>query len=328
MNSPLESPDIMQTFIPLSEIGATNTSMASIKLSSADSINVRHHQHLHHHQVRPILLQSNYSSSSTFYQIPNFQSGGGGGLPSSSSTVIGAGTGSSSIAPSLGDHPFTDNNNSKSLSAIPEVVLESVDGQMASTASVDTSVVAIGRKPTTLRFQMSTEQYTQTCRPSLVDFNLNSVGRSFIDDFDDDIDPSAGTSADSLHTPETPTPNISPSSSNRFSETFSNDFQQKVSSSSTPSIVVSPLLEVADGSLATTMTAMQPPTVLRIPNGSGSVRTNPFCGSWDLLELDLDFHDVNFDPSFGGDLEECIFFGDDPLGLLPAYPTAPDAFDL
>lgn len=136
-----------------------------------------------------------------------------------------------------------------------------------------------------------------TGRP-LVDFNLNSVGRSFIDEIDETL------TTISLNTPETPTPNISPSSSNRFSESFSNDFQQKAPS--TPSIVVSPIQEI---------------TKLTIPNAN-------FCGSWDLLELDLNFHDVNFDPSFGGDLEECIYFGDDPLGLLPPFPTAPDAFDL
>lgn len=284
MNSPLESPDIMQTFIPLSEIGATNTS--SIKLSSADSINMRHP---HLHQVRPILLQSNYSSSSsTFYQIPNFC------LPSSS--VAGG-----SSAGGGGGDVFIENNNSKSLSAIPEVVLESSDCVAA--VAVD---AIVGRKPTSLRFQPGGES---CCRPSLVDFNLNSVGRSFIDDFDD---APGGGGTDSLHTPETPTPNISPSSSNRFSETFSNDFQKAPSS---PSIVVSPMQEAAAAAPATV--AMYP----RIPRAG-------FCGSWDLLELDLDFHDVNFDPSFGGDLEECIFFGDDPLGLLPPFPTRPDAFDL
>lgn len=104
-----------------------------------------------------------------------------------------------------------------------------------------------------------------------------------------------------LNTPETPTPNISPSSSNRFSETFSNDFNKPPS---TPSVVVSPIQDK-----------------LLIPGVN-------LCGSWDLLELDLDFHDVNFDPSYGNDLEECIFFGDDPLGVLPSEPTPPDALDL
>lgn len=294
----------MQTFIPLSEIGATNTSMASIKLSSADSINVRSQQ------VRPILLQS-YCPSSTPYHQMSVSS-----IPQSNLV-----TGYSSHS------NITDNNNSKSLSAIPEAVYEIPEATPSIVCSNGKPLSGMvtehisNRKPTTLRFQMSTEQYTPrtfrhefvpmslpsngscggialaTGRP-FVDFNLNSVGRSFIDEIDETL------TTISLNTPETPTPNISPSSSNRFSESFSNDFQQKAPS--TPSIVVSPIQET---------------TKLTLPNRN-------FCGSWDLLELDLSFHDVNFDPSFGGDLEECIYFGDDPLGLLPPFPTAPDAFDL
>lgn len=289
----------MQTFIPLSEIGATNTSMASIKLSSADSINVRSQQ------VRPILLQSYFPSSTPSHQMSTSS------IPQSN-LVTGF----------IAHSNFTDNNNSKSLSAIPEAVFEVPDATPNSQPlpGMVTEHVS-NRKPTTLRFQMSNDQYTPrtfrhefvpmsipsnggnggialaTGRP-FVDFNLNSVGRSFIDEIDETL------ATISLNTPETPTPNISPSSSNRFSESFSNDFQPKAPS--TPSIVVSPIQET---------------TKLTIPNAN-------FCGSWDLLELDLNFHDVNFDPSFGGDLEECIYFGDDPLGLLPHFPTAPDAFDL
>ncbi|KAJ6633205.1 hypothetical protein Bhyg_15502, partial [Pseudolycoriella hygida] len=43
LSSPIDSPDIMQTFIPLSDIGAATTSMASIKLSS-DSVYLRNQQ--------------------------------------------------------------------------------------------------------------------------------------------------------------------------------------------------------------------------------------------------------------------------------------------
>lgn len=280
----------MQTFIPLSEIGATNTSMASIKLSSADSINIRNQQ------VRPIRLQS-YCPSTPSHKlstssIPQVNFYGCNGID------------------------ISDNNNSKSLTAIPEAVFEIPELIMTTTSSTivtTSSTDDCARKPTTLRFQL-TEQpnifkhefskdkqndLLRTGRP-LVDFNLNSVGRSFIDEIEETL------TNTSLNTPETPTPNISPSSSNRFSETFSNDFQK---APSTPSIVVSPIQE----------------TTLRIPKMPAPLN---FCGSWDLLELDLDFHDVNFDPSFGGDLEECIYFGDDPLGLLPPYPTPPDAFDL
>lgn len=91
-----------------------------------------------------------------------------------------------------------------------------------------------------------------------------------------------------------------------FSETFSNDFIKP----STPSVIVSPLDE-------------------QIPKyASSSTTNNTNGGSWDLLELDLDFHHVNFDPSFGGDVEENVFFGDDPLGILPSKPTKPDTHDL
>lgn len=300
LSSPLESPDIMQTFIPLSEIGATNTSMASIKLSSADSINIRNQQ------VRPIRLQS-YCPSTPSHKL------------------------STSSIPQvnfLGCIDIGDNNNSKSLSAIPEAVYEIPEIMTATNSSTTVTSSAplteeCTRKPTTLRFQLNDQQFysattsttnifkhefatkekqneQRTIRP-LVDFNLNSVGRSFIDEIEETL------TNTSLNTPETPTPNISPSSSNRFSETFSNDFQK---APSTPSIVVSPIQETA---------------TLHIPKVPAPLN---FCGSWDLLELDLNFHDVNFDPSFGGDLEECIYFGDDPLGLLPPYPTPPDAFDL
>lgn len=278
LSSPLESPDIMQTFIPLCDVGANNTSMASIKLSSADSINIRSQQ------VRPIRLTS-YCASTASYKLS---------------------TSSIPQANHFSNIDISENNNSKSLSAIPEVLSEIPDLML--TNSEQTIVEHI--KPTSLRFQIPAEHvHTQNSlskrefpkekhpnRP-LVDFNLNSVGRSFIDEIDERL-----TNA-SLNTPETPTPNISPSSSNRFSETFSNDFNR---APSTPSIVVSPIQET-----------------LKIPSS-----TTNFCGSWDLLELDLDFHDVNFDPSFGGDLQECIYFGDDPLGLLPKHPTPPDAFDL
>ena len=51
-------------------------------------------------------------------------------------------------------------------------------------------------------------------------------------------------------------------------------------------------------------------------------------GSWDLLELDLEFHEVNLDPSYDTDVEECVFLGDDPFGVLPTRPTPPDSLDL
>lgn len=151
---------------------------------------------------------------------------------------------------------------------------------------------------------------------TLLEFSLSSVGRSFIDESSSS---SVGgnpvtkvQNSESLKTPDTPEPNISPSSSSVaskscFSETFSNDFIKP----STPSVIVSPLDEQAPKYAPST-------TTTNTTNG----------GSWDLLELDLDFHHVNFDPSFGGDVEENVFFGDDPLGILPIKPTEPDSHDL
>lgn len=137
------------------------------------------------------------------------------------------------------------------------------------------------------------------------EFSLSSVGRSFIDQIDETDEL---TTCDSLKTPDTPTPNISPSSSthsNTLSETFSNDF---IKASATPSVIVSPMSE----------------TVTRKQNSNS-------CGSWDLMEIDLDFHKVNFDPCFGGDLEERMYFGGelhDPWGMLPHEPTARNSIDL
>lgn len=141
-----------------------------------------------------------------------------------------------------------------------------------------------------------------------LEFSLSSVGRSFIDE-SEMSGMGKGMQTDSLNTPDTPEPNISPSSSSMaskscFSETFSNDFMKP----STPSVIVSPIDE-------------QPPKY-----ASSTTTNNTNGGSWDLLELDLDFHHVNFDPSFGGDVEENVFFNE--AGILPFKPTDPDSHDL
>lgn len=232
-------------------------------------------------------------------------------------------------------------------SIIPEAVLEVPEivtiSRSNSPATVDEEEEALfhpqrigPQKPTTLRFQMSRpfgaefgREFNSVVAKSnggagkgggmlrLVDFNLNSVGRSFIDDEDDDAD-ATGTNT-SLTTPETPTPNISPSSSNRFSESaFNGTDAGSQAAPSTPSIIVSPMVAGDPTTTALTTTL----GLYHAPDGRA------LCGSWDMLEVDLDFHDVNFDPSFGGDLEECIYFGDDPLGLLPIFPTPPDGVDL
>lgn len=147
---------------------------------------------------------------------------------------------------------------------------------------------------------------------TLLEFSLSSVGRSFIDETAGSGSPITRVqNSESLKTPDTPEPNISPSSSSVaskscYSETFSNDFIKP----STPSVIVSPLDEQTP--------KYAPSTTTNTTNG----------GSWDLLELDLDFHHVNCDPSFGGDVQENVFFGDDPLGILPIKPTDPDSHDL
>lgn len=269
----------MQTFIPLSDIGAATTSMASIKLST-DSV------YLRNQQVRQYRLPS-FCASTRSYQLSTSS------IPQSQVH---------SLLGGLNNNHINGNNNSKSLSAIPEIISEIPE--LASTNSIKflddlNKRRALHTMCRTLPNQfvpnnLFKTEFSRQDQLPLVDFKLSSVGRSFIDEESEDM-------MTALNTPETPTPNISPSSSNRFSETFSSDFNKPPS---TPSVVVSPMQEK-----------------LQIPGVS-------LCGSWDLLELDLDFHDVNFDPSYGNDLEECIFFGDDPLGVLPTRPTPPDALDL
>ncbi|XP_068154426.1 uncharacterized protein PsGEF isoform X2 [Drosophila tropicalis] len=56
LSSPLDSPDVLNTLVPLSDIGMTSASMGSIKLPSLDSINLKQQQKQqrnavqHHHQ--------------------------------------------------------------------------------------------------------------------------------------------------------------------------------------------------------------------------------------------------------------------------------------
>lgn len=275
----------MQTFIPLSDIGAATTSMASIKLST-DSV------YLRNQQVRPFRLPS-FCASTGSYQVSTSS------IPQSHAPYA------HSLLGGFNNNHVNGNNNSKSLSAIPEVISEIPELVSANSIKFLDDLNkrrALNAMCRTLPNQFVPNSLFKTefsrdnaHQQPLVDFKLSSVGRSFIDEESEEM-------MTALNTPETPTPNISPSSSNRFSETFSNDFNKPPS---TPSVVVSPMQEKQ----------------LQIPGVN-------LCGSWDLLELDLDFHDVNFDPSYGNDLEECVFYGDDPLGVLPPRPTPPDALEL
>lgn len=320
LSSPLESPDIMQRFIPVNDIGAATTSMASIKLSSGDSLNIKSQQ------VRPIRL-STYSNPSTRKQFYSTIS------PSVSSSIpqsqfhTNSNTSAILISATLNnDHVMnttttittattTGDSKSSSLKTIHEyAIVESMLRPTTSTMSVQHNFCA-GTSATNFNGSCGRNRdyfAPYSNKQSLLEFSLSSVGRSFIDETDE-IDEVAA--CESLHTPDTPTPNISPSSSsNRFSETFSNDF---IKAPSTPSIQVSPLSELAHKKFLAT-----------VSDDRTNVSGQNYAGSWDLLELDLNFHEVNFDPSFGGDVEEKVFFGDDPLGILPPKPTLPDSHDL
>lgn len=167
---------------------------------------------------------------------------------------------------------------------------------------------------------------SSNCTSKLVEFSLSSVGRSFIDETHDVRQTLTNFS---ISTPDTPTPNISPTKSvrqlSRDFDTFSNDFVMNCNSTSSQ-----------------LQSKVTPKT---IPLAR-------FGGSWDLLELDLQFHEVNSDPCYNTDVEERIYHGegfqlhrnynednndddddediqiDDPFGVLPTKPTPPDSLDL
>lgn len=333
----------MQTFLPLCDVVAKNASLASIKLSSADSINVRNQQ------VRPNRVASTYVTQFPPYTSCTPQHHHHNHHPNTTHNFIHS-NGNGDVHYS---EPYASIVTCRTIPSVieetalevPELVMISRSNSPATTATAttaDTEEVAVEpampprrveQKPTTLNFQVpqtralcmrsiadcavvasSKGSNTMTAGSRVMDFRINSVGRSFIDTV---IDTEDAQTCMSLCTPETPTPNISPSSSNRFSESGFNDGDGDGVSHvapSTPSIVVSPMLERPESGTD------------RAVRQSASFN---LCGSWDLLELDMDFHDVNFDPSYGGDVEECIYFdGDDPFGLLPVFPTPPDAIDL
>lgn len=284
LSSPLESPDILQRFIPIGDIGPATTSLASIKLS-ADSINTKSQQ------VRLQTFHSNTNSNSSFTRpamattsfIESDQS------THSSITVL---------------ESTASLRSQKSDCTVPNPKLNTIFEHPTSSGKIPVPQTPIltNRNPRNIRTNSKDRSTT------LLEFSLSSVGRSFIDESMANAVTKV-QATDSLKTPDTPEPNISPSSSSVaskscFSETFSNDFIKP----STPSVIVSPIDEQAPKYASSTTT--------NVTNG----------GSWDLLEFDLDH--VNFDPSFGGDVEEHVFFGDDPLGILPTKPTEPDSHDL
>lgn len=295
LSSPLESPDILQRFIPIDDIGPATTSMASIKLS-ADSINTTTKSQ----QVRLQTFQSNSTSS---YSKPTMATTSF----IESDTSIQSSVNVMESTASLRSQKSDCTSNSMSIELARLAKLNTIFEHPTSTGKIPVPQTPIPTNRNPRNVRTNSKDRTTT----LLEFSLSSVGRSFIDESSTVNPVTKVQNSESLKTPDTPEPNISPSSSSVaskscFSETFSNDFIKP----STPSVIVSPMDEHA-------------------PKYAQSTTTNTTNGgSWDLLELDLDFHHVNFDPSFGGDVEENVFYGDDPLGILPIKPTDPDSHDL
>lgn len=294
LNSPLESPDILQRFMPCDDIGPVTASMASVKLS-ADSINMKSQQvRLQTFQTNPnsSYLKTGMATTSFIEMEPSTANFSG---VSESIAVI------KSLKSDFGTSTTSDDELSHGFSKLNTIFEH----------PTTTGKIPVPQTPILMNRNLRNVRANSKDRATaLLEFSLSSVGRSFIDELGGNSVPKVQPN-DSFQTPDTPEPNISPSTSSvasksGFSETFSNDFIKP----STPSVIVSPLDE-------------------QIPKyASSSTTNNTNGGSWDLLELDLDFHHVNFDPSFGGDVEENVFFGDDPLGILPSKPTKPDSHDL
>jgi hypothetical protein len=330
LNSPLESPDIIQTFVPLGSCAVNNPSIGLYN-KTMDNNNARNH----HHQVRPPFRITSLPFNTTcLHTLPSHKSTSTMTAPPPTTTTLGLSkhdscklfknlaTGirnfhsSSGISGSISELPElnltnstksisqscneeTENFQYNSLTASNNSVLSE---QNRSNCNLSTAHQIIPKIRT--KSDSSRDSKENLGGKSFIGFSLSSVGRSFIDERHTEM---VGLSpfSESINTPETPPPNISPSSSNRFSEAFSNDFTKEHVD---PSATISPIYE----------------KFLEAPE-------NNFGGSWDLLEIDLDFHKVNLDTCFAVDVkEECFFLGDedDPFGMLPNEPTAPNLFDL
>lgn len=288
LNSPLDSPDILQRFMPSNEIGPVTSSLASVKLS-VDSINTKSQKvrlQTFQTNINPSYLKTGMDTASTYTE--------------STTSNLGSILGSIAVI----DH--IDNRKSDF-----RAIATSGDDASHGISKLNTifehpklsGKIFVPQTPVILN-RNSRNTRTSSKDRALLEFSLSSVGRSFIDESDRNSAPKV-KEMDSCQMYYTKEQNSSPSTSSMasksgLSETFSNDFIKP----STPSVIVSPLDE-------------------QIPKYASSNG-----GSWDLLELDLDFHHVNFDPSFGGDVEENVFFTDDLVGILPSNPTKPDSHDL
>lgn len=299
LSSPLESPDVMQMLLPMQDLRATHTnSMASIKLSSVDSLQPAKPPTSILNQVRPPnrVASSNSCSSSTTTTTATTNNHTYSHHPTTS--VIGLGQpplpASQSHTPRsihyyLQKNSISSQNTAsaagasgKSLCSIPETDI-----------SPDCSMAGMRRQP-----------------PPPLEFSLSSVGRSFFESSED------GKGLVLLQTPDTPSANITPSSSsNRFSD-----------KSFTDSRTHEYYLEMGDDEHEFEANKNNLKMMFDMKS---KMRQESYCGSWDLLEIDLDFHEVNLDPSFGGDVQEYVFMGeDDPYGVLPPQPTQPDTLQL
>nr|CAB65843.1 EG:BACH7M4.1 [Drosophila melanogaster] len=350
LSSPLDSPDVLNTLVPLSDIGLTTASMGSMKLPSLDSIHLKQQQK---QQVR--LFRSKRLDSGDSYE--NLQRLASAVRHHCASTTTSSATQTQShpqpplcttSLPSRTNSPARNQRHPNGQGHVGGSVPNGVGGVSFGGCNTNSSCLSSSASLTQTQTQVHTQtlnhsqthSQTQTsvlslssCKcltvipevtseppvnqhasQKLLEFSLSSVGRSFIDE-------SGGVVGGqvSLTTPETPTPNISPTTSQPCnSDAFSNDFVATSTTGKGPNI---PLAE--------------------------------FGGSWDLLELDLQLHEVNLDPSYDTDVEECIFLGDeedregteghghdedsdeddsvvvdDPFGMLPTRPTPPDSLDL
>uniref|UniRef100_A0A182K2Z5 DH domain-containing protein n=1 Tax=Anopheles christyi TaxID=43041 RepID=A0A182K2Z5_9DIPT len=365
MSSPLDSPDILQSFVPISDIGAPATSTASVKMSSMDSIHLKNQQvcSLSSLPLATYCHNNSNVSNASFHNAATTVLGGIGlssGRKLSSLSARNNPVDSRSyrslttVQDSISELPelillhHGTNRNPVNDSALHAVARNKSNVSVCNTddmnqnylhhtdiggASKDVSnedlqnsvtfntTESIRKFPggcdslsTRERILHSFSRGSRDNMRSVVEFSLSSVGRSFIDNADEsDTDVhSVAMDDDYIPTPETPPPNVSPSSSNKMSDSFSNDFKEMIIP---PSVNVSPI-EAGQRNTAA--------------DCSKYLLASGYGGSWDLLELDLDFHQVNCDPSFGNDVTETEFLGDDddPFGMLPTQPTPPNLLDL
>jgi hypothetical protein len=316
LSSPLESPDIIQTFVPLGNCTISNPSIGMYN-KTLENNNSRNGQT--HHQVRPPFRLSSvpFNATSSLHTLttqkytnatPTF-------IPSMNTSKylknlsIGVRNfhSSSGISGSISELP--ELNLTNSTKSISQSCNEETDHfQNNSLTESNLSVLSEqnrsnGNLAPKLRMKSESSRGSKENvggGRSFIEFSLSSVGRSFFDERQSAEALGLPSCPESIITPETPPPNISPSSSNRFSE--ANEPEQAARA-------VSPTYE----------------KFLDAPD-------NSFGGSWDLIEIDLDFHKVNLDTCFAVDVkEECFFLGDeedDPFGMLPSQPTAPNLLDL